>query len=277
MNRLWRPLGRVAVVLVSTAAMGVVDYVTGTEVRVLPLYFAPVAFAAWYFGRLGGLAASGLGALAWLVANAAGGQTYSLPVIWYVNTGVQFVAFGVVAMLIAELRRSEAYQASLARVDPLTGLLNRRALYEIGARVTSRCRRVGTPVAVAYVDLDHFKAVNDSAGHEAGDRLLKEVADRLLSAVRPTDLVARLGGDEFVLLLPELKPDDAATALERVRTAVTAVLAPSGAPITASIGAAGFANPPDHLEGMIARADEVLYRAKGDGRNRARFEMADPG
>ncbi|MEA3245888.1 MAG: GGDEF domain-containing protein, partial [Gemmatimonadota bacterium] len=116
-----------------------------------------------------------------------------------------------------------------------------------------------------------------SAGHEAGDRLLKEVADRLLSAVRPTDLVARLGGDEFVLLLPELKPDDAATALERVRTAVTAVLAPSGAPITASIGAAGFANPPDHLEGMIARADEVLYRAKGDGRNRARFEMADPG
>jgi diguanylate cyclase (GGDEF)-like protein len=278
-TRIWRLLGPAAAILLGTAAVGVVDYLTGTEVRVLPLYFVPVGAAAWYFGRLGGVTAAALSALAWVGSNALGGLRYSNVSIWYVNTAVQFIAFAVVALLIATVRRGEVLQASLARLDPLTGLLNRRALYEIGARITSRCRRVGTPVAIAFVDLDHFKAINDSAGHEAGDRLLREIADRLVAAVRPTDIVARLGGDEFVLLMPDLRAGDADAALERVRAAVASVLTPWGAPVTASIGAAGFASPPDHLDGMVARADEVLYRAKSTGRNRAMFEQvetADP-
>ncbi len=275
MNRLWRSVGRAAVVLLTTGAMGLVDYITGTEVRVLPLYFLPVGFAAWSFGRLGGVTAAALSALAWAASNALAGLHYSTPGVWYVNTAVQFVAFAVVAVLIAAVRSGEARQANLARVDPLTGLLNRRALYEVGARITGRCRRVGTPVAVAFVDLDHFKAINDSAGHEAGDRLLREVADRLVGAVRPSDLVARLGGDEFVLLMPDLQAKDADAALERVRAAVATVLTPAGEPVTVSIGAAGFAAPPDHLDGMIARADEVLYRAKREGRNRALFEQVN--
>ncbi|HVZ49519.1 MAG TPA: diguanylate cyclase [Gemmatimonadaceae bacterium] len=267
-------IGRWFIVVGSVAAIGLIDYATGTEVRVMPLYFVPVGVGAWHFGRAGGVAASVLSAGMWAVANYLGGVVYSAEGIWAVNIVVQFLAFGVVGLLIAEVRQAERYQATLARVDPLTGLLNRRALYDIGARVCARCRKVQLPVAIAYIDLDGFKGINDTAGHEAGDRLLKEVADRLQLAVRPTDLVARLGGDEFAILLPELRPESADTALERVRAAVSAVLTPAGAPVTASIGAVGFTDPPDHLDGMIARADEALYRAKREGRNRARYELA---
>jgi diguanylate cyclase (GGDEF)-like protein len=213
-----------------------------------------------------------MSAVTWAWSNALAGQAYSAASILALNTVVQFVGFGVVAVLIAQVRRAEAQQASLARVDPLTGLLNRRALYEIGARVVARSRREHAPVVVAYIDLDGFKAINDTAGHEAGDRLLQEVAGRLQVAVRPSDLVARLGGDEFALLLPDLGQGDAEAILERIRVAVCAVLTPGGAQVTASIGAAGFADPPDHLDGMVARADEALYRAKREGKNRARYE-----
>lgn len=265
---------RAAGVLVAIAVIGWIDYVTGTEVRVLPLYFVPVGLAAWNFGRTGGVLASALGAAAWALANYVGGVAYSVRGIWYLNVSVQFVAYGVVGLLIAELRRAERYQSTLAHMDALTGLLNRRALYDIGARVMARCRTAQLPVAVAYLDLDGFKAINDTAGHEAGDRLLLEVADRLRYAVRPTDLVARLGGDEFAILLPELRSADADAALERIRLAVNGVLTPAGAAVTVSIGAVGFADPPDHLDGMITRADEALYRAKREGKNRTRYEMA---
>jgi diguanylate cyclase (GGDEF)-like protein len=268
-------VSRIASIIAITAAIGGIDYWTGTEVRVMPLYFIPVGLGAWHFGRAGGLLSSAISAVTWAASNALAGQSYSIAGIWALNTAVQFVGFGVVAVLISEVRRAEAQQALLARVDPLTGLLNRRALYEVGARVVTRARRERLPVVVAYIDLDGFKGVNDTAGHEAGDRLLQEVAGRLQLAVRPSDLVARLGGDEFALLLPDLREPDAESILERIRTAVCAVLMPSGAPVTASIGAVGFADPPDHLDGMVARADEALYRAKEAGKNRVRYESVN--
>ena len=148
----------------------------------------------------------------------------------------------------------------LADTDELTGLPNRRGWNrELGVALSTAGRR-GTPLCIALIDVDFFKAVNDEGGHQAGDRLLKSAAAAWRSTLRPADVLARPGGDEFTLLLPDCDLDRASTVLERLREAT-----PGGR--TCSIGVAQWegAEQPDEL---VARADDALYRAKDGGRDR---------
>lgn len=163
----------------------------------------------------------------------------------------------------------------LAIVDPLTGLLNRRGFDEAARRVKAQCRRSGTPVCVAVVDLDHFKAINDRFGHAAGDQALSEFARRLRSGLRQGDLVSRAGGEEFVLLLPGVDGAEVGDLLNRLRIGLCldeddAVL---GFPMpTASFGAVEI-GPRDLLSTCIERADLALYRAKREGRNCVQVDL----
>jgi diguanylate cyclase (GGDEF)-like protein len=148
----------------------------------------------------------------------------------------------------------------LSVVDPLTGVANRARWNEEFARESARVRRSGGQLAVALVDLDHFKRLNDEDGHAAGDRLLRASAEAWAAALRTGDLIARYGGEEFALLLPQTSLEDALRVVERIRAATPA-------PVTCSVGVAAF----DKSEGpgeLLARADAALYRAKRGGRNR---------
>ena len=155
----------------------------------------------------------------------------------------------------------------LADTDPLTGVANRRVFESALAREMMRSSRQGTPLALVLMDIDHFKAFNDSFGHPAGDTVLRTVADVMREVSRAPDLVARYGGEEFAVILPDCPTDQALGAAERIRKAVAE--APTIAPITASVGVATFPDAASSAEALIQAADGALYAAKQAGRDRA--------
>lgn len=172
----------------------------------------------------------------------------------------------------AELAQALEQIRQLATHDDLTGLLNRRAMLDRMQLEQRRSLRSGSPLLIAQLDIDHFKAVNDTHGHAAGDLVLQRFADTVRRNVRDTDVLARWGGEEFVLLLCDTPAADAVALMERLRQAVQAMQVPvaqGGQPITVtvSIGLARHA-PADPLAGTLERADRALYAAKAGGRNR---------
>ncbi len=180
--------------------------------------------------------------------------------------------------LEADLMKAREALREQATHDPLTGLWNRYALLETLSREQSRASREGTPLSVIMIDLDHFKQVNDTYGHQAGDAVLREAARRMQTGIRTYDQVGRYGGEEFLIVLPGTSEANAAHLAERLRGAIAAqpVTAERGLRIavTASLGVAAV-EPPEASDpaSLIRRADEALYRAKENGRNRV--ERAD--
>ena len=176
--------------------------------------------------------------------------------------------------LILDNLQSQAFIETMSLTDPLTGLLNRRALEIAFERARAMIARNGGQVCLLMLDIDHFKRINDTYGHPAGDEVLKTLAGLLGSNLRPTDEKARIGGEEFVCLLPNASLQDAITLGERLRLSVkeTAFRIPASGGtvtehITISLGATYWQSP-ESLDDAIGRADEAMYEAKGSGRNR---------
>lgn len=158
-----------------------------------------------------------------------------------------------------------------ARIDILTGALNRGALEAEGARVVELSVGLGLPCTALLLDLDHFKRVNDTHGHPAGDAALRHFASLVGKELRSSDLFGRYGGEEFVALLPGTGAAEARIVAERLRGVVAASPAIHdrvSIELTVSIGVAWGAGPGLEFEGLVSRADEALYRAKGGGRDR---------
>ena len=177
----------------------------------------------------------------------------------------------VLATTMADNRRLEV----LARTDPLTAVLNRRALNERLSTELERVKRYESTVSLLLIDIDHFKRVNDNYGHLVGDDALSDVGALLQSAVRTVDSVARYGGEEFVIVLPETGVVGATIFAERVRELIEEhEFSHSGSSklhLTASVGVATYPSPGlETVEDLLAKADQGLYRAKAEGRNRVR-------
>ena len=165
----------------------------------------------------------------------------------------------------------------LSSRDALTGLANRRSFEVALAREIDRVARSGEPALLLVLDIDHFKRVNDTWGHGAGDAVIRAVAGALLECVRPMDLVARTGGEEFAIVLPNCGPAFGETVAERMRRRVEAIPILVGpkqrVEVTVSVGGAfapQWVRSTNHL--WIERADQQLYRAKAQGRNRVCIE-----
>lgn len=155
-----------------------------------------------------------------------------------------------------------------ARMDSMTGLLNRRAFEEILARDLQRASLDGEPVWLIMLDIDHFKRVNDTLGHQAGDEVIRGVAAALTRCVRPMDILCRIGGEEFAILLHGLFPEDAQEVAERIRQEIADTEGLSGGVrLTASLGVAP-SQLGDTVEELMRRSDNALYASKRNGRNR---------
>jgi len=256
-----------------------VSWSGGLVSPILPVLLLTVLMVG---ARYRGFALAAVMALVWAVTAmaCAVGTAATLPraplhaIAW---TGV-FIAAAVVTSMLAGSERSARSEAV---ADPLTGLLNRKALELRLAELQLQFARSSSPIGVITCDLDGFKAVNDTYGHQAGDGVLQDVAEALRESLGDPDLLYRLGGDEFVVLLPHKDADVAAALAERLREGVER-RRPGGYALTVSVGVAGGPGPHEDLGALIAQADRALYDAKAAGRNvvhttRWKGPLRDPG
>jgi diguanylate cyclase (GGDEF)-like protein len=169
-----------------------------------------------------------------------------------------------------ELRHANAELTRLATTDFLTGVWNRRHFMELGNSEMARVKRNGRGFGAAMIDIDHFKSVNDTFGHDAGDAVLKAMADECVRRLRTVDIIGRMGGEEFALILPETDPAGTKLTIERLRENlghVTVPVANGEVTFTISAGVTKASDPGDTMDAVLKRADEALYKAKSCGRN----------
>lgn len=172
---------------------------------------------------------------------------------------------------VQALKEAKQQAEDLSRTDELTGIKNRRALLDDARMLFNLSRRYGTPMAVAILDMDHFKYVNDTFGHHIGDKVLVEVTRTIQANIREVDVFGRLGGEEFVLILPGVHPAQAEDMLNRLRALINQLsfLHHQGPEtVSASIGMATFSGNLANFEALLELADRCLYQAKAEGRNR---------
>jgi diguanylate cyclase (GGDEF)-like protein len=241
----------------------VLVYWVDVAVEGLPVtnaYLVPIAAVSWTVGIEAGL---GVSAVATALAYAAapglgllGGLV--MPALLNIAT----------AATVGLLRRAYAHERYLARTDTVTGAANRRA-FEERARAALRLHtRQGRPLTAVVIDLDGFKGVNDTLGHDEGDEVLRLVASTLARSVRTTDIVARYGGDEFGVLFVDTGVDGAPALLARLHEALDEAMRRRGWPITFSIGAITFARAPRSERELMRLVDAQMYAAKHGGKDR---------
>lgn len=238
------------------------------------LYVWPVLWMSFFFGRWGAAVILVTVGAADAVALSTLPGPDSYPGRWVDVMISASVCAGVVLVLVERNRRLLERLAEEARVDPLTGLLNRRGFEERAALELARSRREARPVALLMFDLDHFKRINDEWGHEVGDRVLARVGALLASQSRAVDVVARLGGEEFVVLLADGDAAEAQNFADRVRE-VLAVDHVGLPPVRVSVGIDAQIAP-DGIELLRSQADRALYQAKRTGRDRVVISAALP-
>lgn len=175
-----------------------------------------------------------------------------------------------VAVNISERKRLEKKLTELSVKDALTGLYNRRYIYDDISKRIASFGRYKVPFSLAFIDIDYFKRINDSYGHDAGDEILKALSDLVLSELRKSDIFARFGGEEFIAVFPNTSKKDAAVFVERLRNTIQGqrVETNSGTiEFTVSIGLTEVTNSDKTFDSIVKRADEALYIAKEKGRN----------
>lgn len=182
--------------------------------------------------------------------------------LWFSLAFAGLILMSYVRRQRVTLREREQKAQALARVDPLTGLPNRRALEEAVRVESARAGRSGVASALLLVDVDRFKAINDTRGHTVGDDCLRQVAGALSTQLRDSDRCFRWGGDEFVILLSDADADAARTARERVMEAVSGTCSVGDQPLSVSVGIAELADDERGLESLMVDADAQLFREK---------------
>jgi diguanylate cyclase (GGDEF)-like protein len=252
---------------------------TGSPTR---LYvFLVLVFAASFLTTRQAIIVATLCGFGWAVPvfathGVAGGlaeTAIALP-IFFIIGAVLIGGRTLLAAMHDDAQRDADRLAVDAATDPLTGLANQRTFQDGLRAELSRARRHGTPVAVALIDVDHFKEVNDTCGHGVGDRVLTTIAQLLQEALRAEDLLARIGGDEFAVVLPAADANAAAAALERARRTIARAQIAEGASVSISVGICDTQHATD-AEALTRRADGALYWSKENGRNRV--STYDPG
>jgi len=169
-----------------------------------------------------------------------------------------------VMLAMEQLQKRAERLLNESQTDPLTGLANRRTMDRWMAEWIGGQK----PFSVVMLDIDHFKKVNDTYGHQTGDEVLRFLARNMLAYLRKDDCCCRYGGEEFAILLPETTAEEAFKIAERIRTNMETAISPTGGPITISCGVAAYPDDAETAQGLLEAADTALYEAKRAGRNR---------
>ena len=264
------PVFVVGGILVVSATLYFNGEVQGGPATLSEFYYVwPALYAGYFFGRGATMGLLALCAAAYAATLAAIGLDPAVGFTrWVVTTSVVIGAAGALYALRTHVDALVGALHSTARTDPLTGMLNRRGFEERFALEIERSARTNEPFALLLGDIDHFKALNDVYGHIAGDEALAAIGEALRGGCRTIDTAARIGGEEFALLLPGTGADEGFEAAERLRVAVGAITGPSGDPLTISFGVVEHPVHGAVWAELMRRADDALYQAKANGRNR---------
>ena len=262
-----RSIRVMAAAIAGVLIVGAIDYLTGPEASIAPVYLVPIALATWSVRLRAGLLLASLSAVVRLQDLWLTPRQYDHPFTPYWNGVVELGFFIVVATILARLRTTTEHWATLARTDPLTGVMNRRAFVETATLELARAERYQHSLTLAYVDIDDFKQINDQGGHAYGDQVLIEVAETLRRNLRAFDVLARYGGDEFVLLLPEADDRAANVVLDKLVATLHAAMRGKRAATSLSIGAVTIDGPRTTLDRLLEQADNLVYAAKQDGKD----------
>jgi len=267
--RWWFALGGA----VWVAAVAVADRLTGSGMPLTILYL-PVIFAAgWLRKARTALVLSLVCPWLWVISDAVFPPAKPPRFAQYWIAAVHSVFFVLLTVTIGRLQAARALLQIRAAYDGRTGLLSGQYFMSFAAQEIERCRRAGEPLALAFIDCDDFKTVNDTLGHLEGDDLLLALAGTMQQSVGPADAVARVGGDEFAILMPGATRAEAERTVGRLQAAVGRIDWASKWPVTLSIGVAVFLEPPASVDDLIRAADDLMYAVKRSGKNAARYEV----
>lgn len=255
--------------------LGLLDYATGYEASFAFFYLIPVSLAVWYGHRYLSYLVGSICAATGQISNDLAGEFHShfLIAIW--NDLLHFSFFLVVAQLLHKLKLSLEHAQRASQQDFLTGLMNRRALKTRLSAELSRASRFAKPITIGFLDLDHFKRVNDELGHSEGDRLLYLVSKAIQKELRRSDLLSRVGGDEFVITLTECSAESAHLVATKVLRVVQNLSTQNGWRVSASLGLLHLESPraSEDVDSLLNQADGLMYQAKSDGRNTYRLQI----
>ncbi len=269
------------IIVALTVAM--ISAVVSFRLASIAWYYKPTQAKLWLLAGLTNLTLGG-----WFIFSLCSFATQNQAEMTMLSTALCVSLFILATFIISALDLffrnhkvsgsvSREHLSKLALIDTLTGLPNRRALMAQLDAAVRRSERTGDSLAIAFIDIDNFKPINDIHGHQVGDQILKAVSNSLVSAVRGCDAIARIGGDEFIALIEEIKTDDdCVVIIERMLNEVRAIQIPnhSGIHISTSIGVAIY--PKDGaIPDIMNAADSAMYRAKNDGKNKFKFFDAE--
>ncbi|MBT1070354.1 diguanylate cyclase [Pelotalea chapellei] len=259
---------------VTTIIIGYSDYLSGVHVSMMLLYAVPVLLSAWYCGKVEGIFVAVGATVSWFLVNANNNPSGESEAVMSWNAFTRFGIFVLIAYTVslqAQLRRALERERLRSETDRLTGLLNKGAFRDRVEEEMDRARRYKHSLSLAFIDLDNFKRVNDTQGHARGDRLLQQVSETILHAIRRTDIAGRIGGDEFAVCFAETGEEEARKAINHLLKTLQIMTSQSGWQVTASIGVVTCRELCDTYDALLGKADKQMYLAKEKGKNTAEF------
>lgn len=255
-----------SMMLITPAVIGALGYITQCFDAEANFGFSSMAIilvlvTSWALERNQALLMAIFASVAWALGEHLSGTSPSLWYVPWVNNAIRTVVFLSVAALVGKARGKYDDEVNRAYIDDLTQLFNRRYLFEIVGRKIKALRETKQPMAMVYIDMDHFKVLNDTQGHDIGDKALRDAGKAMMQSVRKDDAVIRIGSDEFVIVLPKATEGAVTRIATTIQANVKAAMA-KYAPVNPSIGVVWYSVPLDDVSEMLAHADEMMYSIK---------------
>lgn len=227
------------------------------------LFLFPIGLASWHAGPNAGAFVAAASAFLWAMAESGSAA----------DIAGRLILFLILPALLPAVRRERDHERESGQIDYLTRTASKRGFLAKAGEEVQRSQRYKRPFTVAAMDIDQFHRINEQLGHQAADNLLRCVARTLREKVRSSDLVARLGNDEFALFFPETQSEAARIVLERLRKYLLDVVEKNEWPVTFSIGAVTYLQPPDSTDVMLRKVTDLVEAVKTAGRNSIRHEV----
>jgi len=240
---------------------------TGHRIGLGVFYLLPISIVSWYGSRRQGVVIALASVLALFADDIFSLHRSIASFSLYWDSFGRLVPFLMIACVLPALKNALRLELEFAREDPLTGIANKHAFYDIALRETQRARRERHEFTVAYIDIDNFKTVNGTPGHPAGDSLLIAAAKTISVSIRSIDIAARLGGDEFIIMLPKASYAEAGEIINRIRGNFNEQMNKNGWNATISVGAVTYRRFHNPVDIIIEETSALARRVKNSGKN----------